>query len=111
MTAPQIPNFLRDPELKRKIDAKDDFFLLDVREPNEYQINRIAGSTLIPLGELPQRHQELLDADEVVLYCHHGIRSLDAAAWLRQQGVEGARSLAGGIERWAQEIDPGVPRY
>jgi len=85
--------------------------LIDVREPWEHEICRLEGAELIPLGEIPTRHQELLDSEDVVLYCHHGIRSLDAAAWLRQQGVEGARSLAGGIERWAQEIDPGVPRY
>lgn len=85
--------------------------LIDVREPWEHDICRLEGAELMPLGELPLRHQELLDSEDVVLYCHHGIRSLDAAAWLRQQGVEGARSLAGGIERWAQEIDPGVPRY
>lgn len=85
--------------------------VIDVREPWEHEICRLDGARLIPLGELPTRYQELLDADEVVLYCHHGIRSLDAAAWLRQQGVEGAKSLSGGIDRWAQEIDPEVPRY
>jgi len=85
--------------------------LIDVRELWEHEICRLEGAELIPMGELPMRYQELLDADDVVLYCHHGIRSLDAAAWLRQQGVESARSLAGGIDRWAQEIEPGLPRY
>ena len=85
--------------------------LIDVREPWEHEICRLEGAELIPLGEIPTRHQELLDSEDVVLYCHHGIRSLDAAAWLRQQGVEGARSLAGGIARWAHEIDPSVPQY
>lgn len=85
--------------------------LIDVRELWEHELCRLDGAELIPLGELPARFQELLDRDDVVLYCHHGIRSLDAAAWLRQQGVESARSLAGGIDRWAREIDPGIPRY
>lgn len=85
--------------------------LIDVREAWEHQTCRLEGSELIPLGELPARCQELTDSEPIVLYCHHGIRSLDAAVWLRQQGVEGARSLAGGIERWALEIDPSMPRY
>jgi rhodanese-related sulfurtransferase len=85
--------------------------LIDVREPWEHEICRLEGSLLILLGELPLRYQKLLEAEEVVLYCHHGIRSLDAAVWLRNQGVEDAKSLAGGIERWACEVDPSIPRY
>ncbi len=65
----------------------------------------------MPLGSLAANFGVLEEAEAVVLYCHHGIRSLDAVAWLRAQGVEGARSLAGGIDRWATEIDPRVPRY
>ena len=85
--------------------------LVDVRELWEHEICRLDGAELIPMGELPARYQELLDSEDVVLYCHHGVRSLDAAVWLRQQGVKGAKSLAGGIDRWAQEIEPGLPRY
>ncbi len=66
---------------------------------------------MIPLGTVPANVNTLLDAEEVVCYCHHGMRSLDAAVWLRQQGVERAKSMAGGIERWSVEIDPNVPRY
>lgn len=98
-------------ELKQRLDRGDTFLLVDVREPWEHEICRIEGARLMPLGTLPANLALLEQADEVVLYCHHGIRSLDAAAWLRAQGVEGARSLAGGIERWATEIDLGAPRY
>jgi len=98
-------------EANERIVRGDKLFLVDVREQWEYDLCRIAGAKLIPLGTLPANLNTLLDADEVICYCHHGIRSLDAAAWLRQQGVESAKSMAGGIERWSVEIDPQVPRY
>ncbi len=85
--------------------------LVDVREPWEYDLCKLPGAKLIPLGTLPANLNTLLDADDVICYCHHGMRSLDAAVWLRQQGVERAKSMAGGIERWSSEIDPNVPRY
>jgi len=97
--------------LRQRLDSGSPPLLVDVREPWEHEICRIDGATLIPLGELPLRYQELLGAEEIVVYCHHGIRSLDAAVWLRRQGVEEAKSLAGGIDRWAREIEPGLPRY
>jgi rhodanese-related sulfurtransferase len=84
---------------------------VDVREPWEHETAHIEGSVLIPLGEIPANLARLENAEELVLFCHHGMRSLDAAAWLRSQGVEGARSMTGGIERWSTEIDPRVPRY
>jgi rhodanese-related sulfurtransferase len=85
--------------------------LVDVRESWEYEICRIAGAKLIPMGTIPAHLQELDTEDEVICYCHHGMRSMDVAVWLRGQGVQGARSLAGGIERWSVEIDAGVARY
>jgi rhodanese-related sulfurtransferase len=97
--------------VKQRLDRGDKFLLVDVREPWEHEICRIEGAKLIPMGALAGSLATLEQDEEVVLYCHHGIRSLDAAAWLRAQGVEGARSLSGGIERWAIEIDPSVPRY
>jgi len=84
---------------------------VDVREVWEHQICRIEGARLVPLGAIAANLALFEQAEAVVLYCHHGMRSLDAAAWLRAQGVDGAKSLAGGIERWATEIDPQVPRY
>ena len=84
-------------ELKRKIDAKEDFFLLDVREPNEYQIGKIPGSTLIPLGEVPQRVSEIPRDKEIIVHCKMGGRSAKAAAFLRQQGYTNVKNLKGGI--------------
>jgi rhodanese-related sulfurtransferase len=84
---------------------------VDVREQWGYDTSHIEGSVLIPLREIPANLARLEAASELVLFCHHGMRSLDAAAWLRSQGVEGARSMAGGIDRWAAEIDPSIPRY
>ena len=98
-------------ELKRKIDAKEDFFLLDVREPNEYQIGKIPGSTLIPLGEVPQRVNEIPRDKEIIVHCKMGGRSAKAAAFLRQQGYKNVKNLKGGILDWSDKIDPTVPKY
>jgi adenylyltransferase/sulfurtransferase len=84
---------------------------VDVREPHEYQIARIEGARLIPLGELAARLGELDSAREVVLYCHHGVRSMAALQELRRAGFRRLRSLRGGIEAWSLEVDPSVPRY
>jgi adenylyltransferase/sulfurtransferase len=98
-------------ELKRKIDAKEDFFLLDVREPNEFKIGRIPGSTLIPLGEVPQRFHEIPRDKEIVVHCKMGARSARAASFLRQQGFTNVKNLKGGILDWSDKIDPSVPKY
>lgn len=98
-------------ELKRKIDAKEDFYLLDVREPNEYQIGKIPGSTLIPLGEVPQRYNEIPKDKDIVVHCKMGGRSAKAAAFLRQQGFKNVKNLKGGILDWSDKIDPSVPKY
>ena len=113
MTAPDLfANIEVTPlEVKQRLDRGEKFLLVDVREPWEYETTRIEGSKLIPLGDIPTNLAVLEAAEDVVLYCHHGMRSMDAAAWLRTQGVEGARSMTGGIERWSTEIDPSVPRY
>jgi rhodanese-related sulfurtransferase len=97
--------------VSERIARGDNLLLVDVREPWEYDLCRIPGARLIPLGTLPAALNAMLDRDDVICYCHRGMRSLDAAAWLRQQGVENAKSMAGGIERWSAEIDPNVPRY
>jgi molybdopterin/thiamine biosynthesis adenylyltransferase/rhodanese-related sulfurtransferase len=98
-------------ELKRKMDAKEPFFLLDVREPNEYQIGKIPGSTLIPLGEVPRRYQEIPKDKEIIVQCKMGARSAKAAAFLRQQGFTHVKNLTGGILDWSDKIDPSVPKY
>lgn len=98
-------------ELKRALDAGVPVVLLDVRQPDEYAICALPGSVLIPLGELAARADEVPDdGTPVVVYCHHGVRSLTGAAILRAAGRE-ALSLAGGIDRWSVSVDPAVPRY
>lgn len=100
-------------DVKAKLDAGEPVVLLDVRQPEEYAICRLAGSVLIPLGELPQRVGELdvPDGATVVVYCHHGMRSLNGAMLLAQAGIPNAVSMAGGIEAWSTQVDPAVPRY
>jgi sulfur-carrier protein adenylyltransferase/sulfurtransferase len=98
-------------ELKERMDAGEPMVILDVRETQEYQINRIDGSVLIPLGELPRRHQEL-DADAlIVCQCKMGGRSAQAAAFLRSAGFERVANLTGGILAWIDEIDPSQAKY
>src|SRR5215813_908173 len=98
-------------ELKQALDRGEKLLLIDVREPWEYNIAQIGGSKLIPMGSVPANLQSIDSGDPVVCYCHHGMRSLDVTVWLRSQGVENVRSLAGGIDRWSLEVDPKVPRY
>jgi adenylyltransferase/sulfurtransferase len=98
-------------ELKKKMDAGDTPFILDVREPNEYQINRIAGSTLIPLGELPRRYQELPRDREIIAQCKSGARSAKAMDFLKSVGFEDVKNLKGGILAWIDTVDPSQPKY
>ncbi len=97
-------------EVKEKLDRGDKFVLLDVRDPNEYEVVHLEGATLIPLDQLQQRVSELNKDEEVVIYCHHGSRSLQAARYLQASGYK-AHSMNGGIEDWAEKIDPTLPRY
>ena len=107
MMIPQI----QPAELKRMLDAGQPLVLLDVREPDEHAFCALVGSVLRPLGELAARVVEVQpDGVPVVVYCHHGVRSLSGAAILIRAGIE-AVSLAGGIDRWTLSVDPDVPRY
>jgi len=86
--------------------------LLDVREPWEFNTAKLAGSLLMPMGEVTSRAHTELDPDApIVVLCHHGQRSLSVAMWLRAQGFDHAQSLAGGIDAWSRLIDPSIPRY
>jgi adenylyltransferase/sulfurtransferase len=98
-------------EAKQKLDNGDKVFLLDVREQWEYDLARIKGATLIPLGQLQQRINELDPESEIIVYCHHGVRSFHATMFLRHQGFPKAQNLAGGIDGWSQRVDSTVPRY
>jgi rhodanese-related sulfurtransferase len=94
------------------MDSGNALRMIDVREPEEHRICRIEGARLIPMRSIPQHLQELDDAGEdIVVFCHHGVRSLSVVEWLRRQGVENCRSMSGGIDSWSLQIDPAVPRY
>jgi adenylyltransferase/sulfurtransferase len=101
---------IRPEELKARLDAGDDVFILDVREPHEYQICNLGGH-LIPLGELPARLNELDSSREIVAHCRSGVRSAQAVTLLRQAGFAKVKNLAGGILAWSDKVDPTVPKY
>jgi sulfur-carrier protein adenylyltransferase/sulfurtransferase len=99
-------------ELRREMDQKgSNLVLIDVREPHEWEIAHIEGARLIPLGQLPERLGELDGHAEIVTHCHHGARSMKALALLKGAGFARVRSLAGGIDAWAERVEAGMPRY
>jgi adenylyltransferase/sulfurtransferase len=98
-------------QLKQRLDRGDNIHIVDVREPNEYQINRIPGSQLIPLGELPRRYAELDPSEEFVMQCKSGARSARAADFLRSVGFKRVLNLKGGILDWVDKVDPTQPKY
>lgn len=110
----EIPLELTPQELQPRLERGDPVTLIDVREPEEFAISRIEGSQLIPMQSIPaqlQRLEALADASDLAILCHHGVRSLNVAVWLRGQGIENCFSVSGGIDRWSREIDPTVPLY
>ena len=108
-TSAKIPE-IQVEELKRRLDAREDIFVLDVREPHEYQIVNIKGH-LIPLGDLPTRIHELDSSREIVVHCKSGMRSAKAVDFLRKSGFKHAANLTGGILAWADRIDTTLPKY
>ena len=111
----ETPSTSKTPEiqpvdLKRRLDAGEDIFVLDVREPHEYQICNIQGY-LIPLGDLPKRVHELDSSREIVVHCKSGMRSAKAVDFLRQSGFNRVTNLTGGILAWAEKVDPSLPKY
>jgi adenylyltransferase/sulfurtransferase len=100
-------------DLNARLERGDDVVVLDVREPLEFELCRIPGSMLIPLGELPARMSELDSAREMVVHCRTGVRSAQAIAFLKQAGFSGARmwNLKGGIHAWADDVDPSLAKY
>ena len=99
--------------VKELFDRGEKFLLLDCREPKENQLVKIAGSTLVPMREVAERLGELAPHKDgrIVVHCHHGGRSQKVTEFLRAQGYLGAQNMAGGIDAWALEIDPTLPRY
>lgn len=105
-----VPVEISPVDVKKRRDAGEDLFILDVRQPEEHAICKIAGATLIPMNDIPSRLGELDPDREIVVHCKLGGRSSQVVAWLRQQGYK-ARNLTGGIDAWATQIEPSMPRY
>jgi rhodanese-related sulfurtransferase len=102
ISAAEAANLLREKEAR----------LIDVREPWEFETAHIDGSILMPMGEVAARaHQELEPEERLMVLCHHGIRSMNVTAWLREQGFEQTQSVRGGIDAWSAEVDAAVKRY
>jgi rhodanese-related sulfurtransferase len=109
-----LPFEVSPAEVQQRASAGEKLFLIDVRQPDEYALTRIAGAELIPMDTVPGRlnHLEsLADEGTLIVYCHHGIRSANVVNWLRNQGIEACQNLSGGIDRWSLEADPSTPRY
>jgi len=106
MTIPEIS--VQD--LKAMRDAKDDIFILDVRNPDEYALCNLGGY-LLPMSELPERYHELNPGQQIIIHCHAGGRSRRATEFLMKQGFKSVFNLRGGITAWANEIDPTMPKY
>ena len=109
-----LPLEISAPEVKRRLDAGEKLHLIDVREPNEHAIARIEGADLIPMRSVPGELQALeakADTAPLIVFCHHGVRSLNVVHWLREQGLEACQSMTGGIEDWSLLVDRTVPRY
>ena len=108
-----MPSEITPRELAARLAAGTPTWLLDVRQSWEHALAALPDSVLVPLDQLPARHQALSPPPGalVVTYCHHGMRSLDAAAFLARNGWVDVASLAGGLDAWSLQVDPSVPRY
>jgi rhodanese-related sulfurtransferase len=114
VSAPLLPIEIPPQEVKRRLDSGEKLFLIDVREPSEFAQARVAAAELVPMRTVPAELSRLdgcTDEGTLIVFCHHGVRSLNVVNWLREQGVDACQSMAGGIDRWSLEIDPSVPRY
>jgi rhodanese-related sulfurtransferase len=101
-------------EVKRRLDSGEKLHLIDVREPHEFALAKIEGATLIPMRSVPGELQDLdarAEQATLIVFCHHGVRSLNIVHWLRGQGVDACQSMSGGIDVWSLRVDPSVPRY
>ena len=100
-------------ELAALLKLSDAPRLLDVREPEEFEIAALPGARLVPLGQIPVSLEQIADwkNEPVVVYCHHGIRSMHAINFLTQAGFTNLANLSGGIDAWSREVDPKTPRY
>jgi rhodanese-related sulfurtransferase len=106
-----LPAQLSPTQLKQRLDAGQPLVLLDVREPEEVALVRLNGSRHIPMGDIPGRVHELDPDADIVVYCHHGIRSANVAAFLLHHDFTSVANLSGGIDAWSLTVDPALPRY
>lgn len=109
-----LPLEVTPAEVKRRLDAGERLFLIDVRQPEEFQLTRIEGAELLPMNSIPAAVGNLeakSDEGTLIVFCHHGMRSLNVANWLRGQGISACQSMSGGIDQWSTDVDPSVPRY
>lgn len=109
-----VPYEILPLEVEQRRAAGEMLCLIDVREQIEWDICHITGANLVPMGTVPSRLQELdaqAESTPLIIYCHHGVRSLNVVHWLRRNGVENCISMAGGIDRWSLDVDSNVPRY
>ena len=107
----KLPAQLAPAQVKQRLDAGQPLVLLDVREPQEVALVRIAGAVHIPMGDIAGRVHELDPDADIVVYCHHGIRSASVAAFLTQRDFTSVANLSGGIDAWSLTVDPSLPRY
>lgn len=109
-----LPPEISPHAVKQKLDSGEKLFLIDVREPQEFALARIEGSELVPMRQVPGELQTLegrADEGALIVFCHHGVRSLNVVHWLREQGLEACQSMTGGIDAWSLMVDSSVPRY
>lgn len=114
LTQTALPFEITPQEVQRRLHSGEKLALIDVREPGEFQLAGIRGAELIPMRTVPaelSRLEAQTDETPLIVFCHHGVRSLNVVHWLREHGVDACQSMAGGIDRWSLEIDPAVPRY
>ena len=110
---PAVPE-ISPAEAKTRLSASNKTILIDVREPEEYAVARLGTAEYIPMSLVPaafQRLEGLAEEGDLLVLCHHGVRSLQVVMWLRERGVENCYSVAGGIDRWSRELDPAIARY
>jgi len=112
--AEAMPLEVAPQEVKARLERGENILLIDVREPAEHAAARIEGAELIPMGSVPGELASLDRRAEdhvLIVFCHHGVRSLNVVHWLRRQGLDACQSMAGGIDAWSLHVDPSVPRY
>jgi len=109
-----LPLEITAQQVKARLDQGETLHLIDVREPHEFAIAAVANAVLVPMRSVPGELQDLekrADQAPLIVFCHHGVRSLNVVHWLREQGLEACQSMIGGIDAWSIDVDRSVPRY